>query len=453
MTGNDLVLNHPTVSRTQAGIKDVQSEFWIFNLSTANGTFLNGELIDSAPLADGDIIQIGPFVLTTGYSGAELKISVEMSVAPLPIEALSPVTGSAESDKLPDDKEKTVRLDLAALIQRTKATPRGTRRLTGTGMLTSRLTRTAEHALSVFWDKRKREAGKMTPDSPLIPQRGHRFGKAQYNWRPTLDLKRTWRPSVFVWALLAAAGLSVVALGFYMDAFSPGDVSAAHVRTTLQPAVAGQPIARAANATSCSNCHSLRTSVETNCANCHTTVAFAPLISDVHERAGITCSTCHAEHKGRDADLRHMANAACIGCHSESTGYVSPISGQRLMTPHGGTVGYPVEGNVWKMGPIAAERWRLKELPGSASNFTIREQFHLVHLSGRKRGEALCSDCHTEGLESSLLNRGVRESCVQCHSVKSTGVGLKREGPDCASCHAQHGESRNLKASRRRSVD
>ena len=57
LIGNDVVLNHPTVSRTR-GIKELASEFWIFNLSTANGTILNGELIDSSPLADGDIIQM-----------------------------------------------------------------------------------------------------------------------------------------------------------------------------------------------------------------------------------------------------------------------------------------------------------------------------------------------------------------------------------------------------------
>src|SRR5947207_2581449 len=47
LTGNDLVLNHPTVSRTHAGIKEVSGDYWIFNLSQANGTLINGEQVDS----------------------------------------------------------------------------------------------------------------------------------------------------------------------------------------------------------------------------------------------------------------------------------------------------------------------------------------------------------------------------------------------------------------------
>ena len=64
LIGNDLALNHPTVSRTHAGIKEIEGDYWIFNLSEANGTLLNGEQIEKTPLADGDLIQIGPFFST-----------------------------------------------------------------------------------------------------------------------------------------------------------------------------------------------------------------------------------------------------------------------------------------------------------------------------------------------------------------------------------------------------
>ena len=46
LIGNDLALNHPTVSRTHAGIKEIEGDYWIFNLSEANGTLLNGEQIE-----------------------------------------------------------------------------------------------------------------------------------------------------------------------------------------------------------------------------------------------------------------------------------------------------------------------------------------------------------------------------------------------------------------------
>ena len=90
LTGNDLVLNHPTVSRTHAGIKEINGDYWIFNLSEANGTLLNGELADQTPLADGDVIQIGPFFLIPRYVAEGLMLEVEMSVKPLPVEAVNP---------------------------------------------------------------------------------------------------------------------------------------------------------------------------------------------------------------------------------------------------------------------------------------------------------------------------------------------------------------------------
>src|SRR2546425_10756619 len=69
LISNDLVLNHRTVSRTHAGIKEINGEYWIFNLSSSNGTVLNGELVDRTPLADGDVVQIGRYILRINYVG------------------------------------------------------------------------------------------------------------------------------------------------------------------------------------------------------------------------------------------------------------------------------------------------------------------------------------------------------------------------------------------------
>src|ERR1044071_347663 len=77
---NDLVLNHRTVSRTHAGIKEINGEYWIFNLSGSNGTLLNGELVDKTPLADGDAIQIGRYILLVNYEQNGLSIAVEMEM-------------------------------------------------------------------------------------------------------------------------------------------------------------------------------------------------------------------------------------------------------------------------------------------------------------------------------------------------------------------------------------
>ena len=106
LIGNDLALNHPTVSRTHAGIKEIDGDYWIFNLSEANGTLLNGEQIEKTPLADGDLIQIGPFFLYPKYDDKDLRLEVEMTVNPLPVEA-----SSASQIILPAEQRRTVLLD------------------------------------------------------------------------------------------------------------------------------------------------------------------------------------------------------------------------------------------------------------------------------------------------------------------------------------------------------
>ena len=106
LIGNDLALNHPTVSRTHAGIKEIEGDYWIFNLSEANGTMLNGEQIEKTPLADGDLIQIGPFFLYPKYDDKDLRLEVEMTVNPLPVEA-----SSSSQIILPAEQRKTVLLD------------------------------------------------------------------------------------------------------------------------------------------------------------------------------------------------------------------------------------------------------------------------------------------------------------------------------------------------------
>src|ERR1700682_5218122 len=62
----DLLLNHPTVSRLHAGIKEIEGRFYLFNLSSSNSTTLNGRVVnvgEPEALASGDEVRIGPFFL------------------------------------------------------------------------------------------------------------------------------------------------------------------------------------------------------------------------------------------------------------------------------------------------------------------------------------------------------------------------------------------------------
>jgi hypothetical protein len=463
LAGNDLALNNPTVSRTQAGIKEINGDYWVFNLSEANGTLLNGELIEQTPLADGDLIQIGPFFLYPKYTEGGLQIDVEISVKPLPVEA------STMQLQLPDEERRTIRLDLSQLakLQRDKPTPKGTRRLAGTGLLTGQLNPGDFQALKIFWDKRKREAGKLLTDSPLKPVGESRSGKAQFNWYPTFDLRFPWPKSLFTWATMVVTVLAVVATIAFKDAYSPGPLSVAHARTdfSMKPAIAKDP-----NSNSCTTCHSIKANLNQNCTTCHATAAFSSNVSDKHTKVGLTCTACHTEHHGAEFRPSFVANVACTGCHSDQSGYISPLDNKRLKTPHGGTFGYPVINGKWNWAGISQSEWERKDLPGSSSQFSLKEQFHLVHLGGREQGRSYCTDCHTAGFEGKELTQGVRESCSNCHGTPKNQAGIqandaglgfaeralsligktKADGPLCASCHSQHGEQKELRASLRR---
>lgn len=439
LTGNDLVLNHPTVSRTHAGIRELNGDYWITNLSSANGTLLNGEQLENTPLADGDVLQIGPFVLRPGYVADGLALTVEMSVNPLPLES----GGTGLLPQATSEGGRTVMLSQEAVQQRAKPTPKGTRRLSGTGLLTGMLPQLDEQALKIFWEKRKREAGKLAEESPLKPRTGKRLGKAQFNWQPTRDLQRPWPFGLFAWAIVLVAALCAIAAVVFKDAYAPGALSDPHARRdfAISPA-----IARAANAGACTTCHSVSKSMVESCAACHTTQAFHSGVSEKHTKAGLRCTDCHGEHQGRSFEIATVANAACTNCHRDGV----TANGVALKTPHGGTLGYPVTNAQWQWEGIRPADWARKELPGEAGNYSLKDQFHLVHLSGSRYGRANCTDCHTAGFESGRIQQGVRDSCVTCHAVNFQTAMTKEGGAGCVSCHAQHGEEKELKAALRR---
>jgi len=68
----EIFLDDVTVSRKHAEFKRVGQGFIVTDLASLNGTYLNGERIDSAPLSDGDEVQVGKFKLTF-YSADSAK--------------------------------------------------------------------------------------------------------------------------------------------------------------------------------------------------------------------------------------------------------------------------------------------------------------------------------------------------------------------------------------------
>jgi adenylate cyclase len=57
--GNDLVLNHPSVSRRHARIEPRDERWWIVDLKSTNGIKVNGNIVEESQLSPGDKILIG----------------------------------------------------------------------------------------------------------------------------------------------------------------------------------------------------------------------------------------------------------------------------------------------------------------------------------------------------------------------------------------------------------
>lgn len=405
--GNDLVLNNRGVSPTHAGIKEIDGELWLFNLSSSHNTALNGKLIDQAPIADGDVAEIRPYLLRFEKPEDGLRIIVEIKADSMAGDdkAVAPEAASASA----------IRFD--------------------------------EHALKVYWEKRKREAGKVAEKPMLAPRGERKIGKAQFNWVPTLDLKQPWRNSYFIWGGVVVIALSLIAMIGYVQAYSPGPIAAAHGKTLLSPST----IAVRANSGSCYECHAVAVSKDDKCAACHQTQRFTPSISEAHRREGIGCSDCHSEHQGADSASALLKAGICSDCHNDRyTIKTGARAGSILGDPHGDTFGYPKVNGMWKWKGLTAEEWKRRNLPEMLASRPASEQFHAVHrtiyIPGAGGNRMSCRDCHAAGIpEENDLDTLPREACAACH-VTSQPSSEASLAASCVTCHQQHGQSRDLAA-------
>ncbi|PYS84451.1 MAG: hypothetical protein DMF67_05075 [Acidobacteria bacterium] len=436
----ELVLNHPMVSRLHAGINDADGRYYLYNFSHSSGTTLNGRVvaIESAEvLADGDVVQIGPYFLRISRAGDALSIGVTLEVAMTVADSESRgETPQSQGQQAPQPSKEST--EVAA-------------------------------ALGVFWEKRKREAGKMQHVSPLRPQKPQRvLGKARFNWTPTRDLVRPWPFSVFVWGFAAVAVLSIVAAVVYAQTYSPAPISSAHARGkfTSQP-----PVARQANATNCTACHTLTVSMDKNCASCHETPAFRPTITDAHKAAGLGCTACHVEHQGTEYRPSVASLQTCTNCHNDAN--KKTYNGHGVHTPHPQTgFGYPVVNGkwVWTGLPDAEKQQKTPELqriidnvrsqlvpPNSArdpDDLHRSAEFHALHihrvkavggLPANRDGELSCSSCHKFFSPVNVDRETPRATCGTCHNGDRGGKFenvLAADKPNCISCHVQHLEAR-----------
>ena len=414
LTECEVMLNHPSVSRVQAGIKQFENDYYLFSLRPKNPVQLNGKpVVENEALAAGDVIEVGPFHIEIETAENALVLRVELRIG----ERLSEIDVS-------DPGLSTGNLVEPAGVKGKKPRPAP---VAGT------------KALDIFWDRRIREAGKIARPSPLFPKGGRRTGKAQFNWLPTTDLMSRWPAAFFTWALIVVGGVSVGAAYWYTNAFAPGPLSQAHAATQLSmtPAIAVAP-----NNGSCTTCHALKGTMTERCASCHETAAFQATMIKPHVAAGISCADCHSEHKDAQFDSGNAALASCTSCHNDSNQNV--YAGRRVGTPHGGTFGYPVVNGQWSAKSINDEEWELRKLavvrlPTDDDQKWRSNQFHALHdqrvkvvagITGNKEGRLSCSSCH-QTFEPAVDRVTPRTTCAACHSTASGQA-------NCTSCHVQH---------------
>ena len=409
----EVLLNHPAVSRVQAGIKQVEDGYYLFPLRPRNPVILNGKPVEeNEALASGDVIDVGPFQLEVDISeeGLVMRVELQIGIGPSEID-VSDAGLSTANLVMPDGgKGKKPR---AARIAGTKA-------------------------LDIFWDKRMRDVAKMVRPSPLFPRARRRSGKAQSNWTATTDLVSRWPAAFFVWGFLGVALIAIAGAYWYTQAYAPAPLADAHARSelTMKPA-----IAIGANNGSCTTCHSWRGTMEDRCASCHKTDAFVATVIKPHEAAGIGCVDCHAEHKGAEFSAKQGAHASCTECHTDGNQHA--YNGRRVGTPHGGTFGYPVVNGQWSAKSINDDEWDLRKLsvvrlPTDSDQKWRSNQFHALHdqrvkvvagIPGNEAGRLSCNSCHKS---FDPIDRDTpKTTCAACHS-KQNGQ------PDCTSCHVQH---------------
>ena len=403
LPSNEIVLDHPAVSRVHAVINFRDRRYTVANVSSSNAMTLNGRNLapqKSDILADGDTVQIGPFILRAARVDNELifnveKQDVEISTSAKPAAPAAKDTGGV---------------------------------------------------LDVFWEKRTREkedwGTRLRPTEKPLP------GKAMINWKPTGDLRRPWRTALFVWAFLLIAAVAVVGYYKYPQAYAPRPLANPHAVAKEQ-----SPIAAASNGNSCTTCHMADQPIENACIKCHTAEQFHASNTKAHEEAGVTCTVCHQEHKGADNQLITTALASCSTCHNDSNN--KTFNGKMVHTAHGGSYGYPVENGVWKWKGVYTEvAEMIPEINSPATGdkdeqARLSRHFHSVHVARLKAPEGLaadkfglvsCSTCHKTFTPIDRVTP--RATCAACHtSAEGSATRDARFAPgqvNCVSCHVQH---------------
>lgn len=433
----NITLNDQGISAFQACIEKDEGHFYFSNLGSNCKTTLFGLLVDvnrRVRLVDGDEFQI--------WFGEKLRQAYLLTIS-------EPTNHSLKIRVVRDDREAAER----SLTQDQRLDLQG------------RISPADVGVLAQYWEEReKKKAG---GPSALRPKALPQHLKSSYHWKPNRDLVRPRSVAVCTWAIILLGTFSVAAAFRYREAFAPGKISVAHASTTLtkNPAIAMRHSGGA-----CFSCHvqgfsrTNREMMNAKCGGCHNAEGFAATFISAHREAGISCTTCHTEHRGKNFISQDAALESCAKCHSADNQMV--YNGKRMHTPHGGTYGYPVVKGVWAWKglddkeleakpEIAAHLTKSRATPNEGQQW-LSAQFHAIHLDrarlaggvdgiedvDSRQQKLSCSSCHKTGYMGINVDReNPRKTCGRCHNAKmfeGTSSATRFEAPSCASCHVEH---------------
>jgi hypothetical protein len=220
--------------------------------------------------------------------------------------------------------------------------------------------------------------------------------------------------NVLLWLAIAAPPAAAAAPQVQL---SPGPLVRAHA------AIEG--------VTNCSQCHDpARAITPARCLTCHKRIAerIARKVG-VHRNVTDTCASCHKEHQGADADLRHL---------------------DRQTFDHAAETGFPLDGLHARVGTTCSACHKTR------SFLTVRPACQTCHQDPHKEalGQA-CTACHTPQLafkrtrerfdharaRFALTGSHQRVACEKCHKdnlfrrAERQAGSLSYEFNECSSCH------------------
>ena len=239
------------------------------------------------------------------------------------------------------------------------------------------------------------------------------------------------RAAVFqICLFLSLFSAPVIAQDTIEKLLMPGPVSAAHIKQEG----------------TCSNCHELLSSKsqDTLCLDCHKPISEDRKASTgFHGRSklmvGVTCSSCHTEHVGRDVSIVRLdtdtfdhdftdypvtgahKQVECIGCHVKGKKYAEApttcFGCHEKDQPHKGNLGQKCDAchEVSKWTVIAPFDHAKTKFP----------------LLG-KHEKVSCMNCHLGEVYKDLSM-----TCNDCHAIQD--VHERRFGEKCEVCHKETG--------------